>query len=348
MVTFKLYKKLRTTNSKTMTQNRAISPQMYPNSRILSQDEFEKLKRQIQLLRIAHLRFIVQKYKFPANGNKTRLIQLVLHLLDALRNTPVLSNLNDDVLRMISNLSEPFYELNPVRKITVQPPPELSDLVFETPSNILIQYPETIGPDNSSFPHSPILGPLFVPPGASSGKFTFSIERLLSQPLSENPDANSNPLKYRVCIDFAWSDRVAKSFDLDATLNGIPLRIYEIDPVPMPLDITDILQRKTTISSASIEFKAVRTQHPMAIIIRPYNFQTVKSIVANLIHSDEAALPADWQSQNITAKGNTCQHDESFLLIPFLTNAIVRNRFVCPFCKAPLTLDDITVQINIT
>lgn len=299
-------------------------PPFQPNA-VLSPEEFENLKRQIQLLRISQLRYIVQKYDLPANGNKTRLVQIVLNLFDAMRNTPLLSSINQDVLNIISSFHEPFTNpLEKTHKLNLQKPEAFQNINFVYPPHPFICYATDVNENGIRTPQLPLLGPIYALPGISSGKFTFSIEKLLSnnnnndnenvekntntenEHKEENADENnnssnqeqnnnSNSLNFRICLDFAWPNNQVIPFEMNAEINHYQLQISNKDPFPLPIDITDYCklpgQPNSSISpNIPIEFKSVQIQTPMVFSIRQYKLDTIKSLAADTYSVDENSL----------------------------------------------------------
>lgn len=289
------------------------NPPSFQTNGILTPEEFENLKRQIQLLRISHLRYIVQKYELPANGNKTRLVQIILNLFDAMRNTLLLSSINQEVLRIISSFHEPFTNpLEKTSKLNLQKPESLQDVVFTEREHPFILYPAVVNEDGTKVPTPPLLGPIYALPGISSGKFTFSIEHLLQNSSdvksNENKDENnadengnqeqnknSNNSDFRICINFAWPNNEIVPFDMQVIINCTQLRISSEDPLPLPIDITDFCkipsQSNSSISpNVVIDFKSVQTQTPMSFSVCQYKLNTIASIAANIFNVDEDSL----------------------------------------------------------
>lgn len=300
-------------------------PPFQPNV-ILTPEEFENLKRQVQLLRISQLRYIVQKYKLPANGNKSRLVQVVLNLFDAMRNTTngasLLASINQDVLNIISSFHEPFTNpLEKKQKLSLQKPESLADTNFTSPNHPFICYPVDVNENGDTFPSPPLLGPIYALPGNSSGKFTFSIERLL-QNSNANTDTNdsksndnsnehkeennndgnnqeqnnnSNIPDFKICLNFAYPNNEVVPLDMIVNINCSQLTISSDDPFPLPIDITDFCripsQPNTAIQpNVKVDFISVQTQTAVAISISEYKLNTLSSIAANIYSVNEDSL----------------------------------------------------------
>lgn len=266
------------------------NPPSFQSNGILTPEEFENLKRQIQLLRISQLRYIVKKYELPASGNKTRLVQIVLHLFDAMRNTTLLSSINAEVLNIISSFHEPFTNpLEKTHKLFLQKPESLQNVEFRLSFHPFIRYPFIYDAENTLVPAPPLLGPIYVLPGISSGKFSFSIESLLrnkndqNENINNNADSkksndindnkeentasnndaennntnnqeqqiNSNTLDFKICIDFAWPNGEVSPFEMIACMNCAQIIVSNDDPSPLPLDITDCCKISSQSNAAA-------------------------------------------------------------------------------------------------
>jgi hypothetical protein len=111
---------------------------------------FKHLKWSIQLLRIAQLRSVVQKFSLPVSGNITHLVSVVLQLVGAMRDAPVLCQINAEVISLLSQQREPF--TNPLETMQKLIPVTVA-VTINPPPHPLIQY--TVG--------APAGGPFIAP-----------------------------------------------------------------------------------------------------------------------------------------------------------------------------------------
>jgi hypothetical protein len=212
---------------------------------ILMPEEFENLKRSIQLLRISQLRYIVQRFALPASGNKTRLLAVVLQLVDAMRVAPILVQINAEVIALLSQQHEPFTNpLDSIQKLSV-----VSQTDFATPPHPLVRYADT----------PPVFGVIIADRGSSCGTFPF-------------PGA----AKSRCCLSFAWPDGQPHPMELRADLNGFPVAVPADDPRPTPLDITDLMIPNQI---NTITVKTIKTQAPVALAIKEYTIITAAAVI---------------------------------------------------------------------
>ena len=284
--------------------------------KILEPEEYENLKRQIQLFRISQLRYIVQKYSLPANGNKTRLVQLILYLFEAMRNTPLLSQIYADVLEIVSSFHEPFANpLDKMHKLSLNVPESHKNVVFQSPPHPFIKFPE-----NSTV----FIGPLFASPGASGSCHEFLLP---SQPC-------------RILIDFAWPNGSPLSFELIGEVNGFPINISIDDPVPLPIDITDMC---TPNQKVVVDIKSLRTQSIMALSVRQYELVSIKDIAISILKVDPSYF--DHFSNTMLVKGKSCQHNDGFLVLPFLAENIIKKNNLCPICKNQIQIEDLVIAL---
>ena len=284
-----------------------IIPPLLPQT--LSSDEFENLKRSIQLLRISQLRYVVQKFSLPATGNKTRLLRIVLQLIDAMRGSPLLCQISAEVMALLAQQHEPFTNpLESMQKIVlVRPDPKLP----VPPEHPLMQKA-----------NRPILcGPLVAPQGTSLGTFSFESPRVRS----------------RCCIDFAWQNNAPTPFDMNAHINGFPIAVCGEDPRPDPIDISDYLLPRPQMNV--IEFKLVKSPVQLVLCVREYEPQTLAMLMARV-----AGKPSvDPLRDVITVKGKACSHEDAVPLGPFLVKAIVTGTWTCPVCGGSMNLEEMNL-----
>jgi hypothetical protein len=215
---------------------------------ILVLDEFENLKRSIQLLRISQLRYIVRKFSLPASGNKARLLGVVLQLVDAMRHSPVLVQISAEVISLLSQQHEPF--TNPLESVQSLTPTSADG--FRAPDHPLVRYLDTAA----------VCGPVLANPGSSSGTFSFA---------ARNRSA-------RYCLSFRWADGRAVPMDLRAEINGFAIFVAPDDPWPTPLDITDLL---VSNQANTLSIKAIKTHAPVALSVREYELVAITQLVGD-------------------------------------------------------------------
>jgi hypothetical protein len=228
-------------------------------------DEFENLRRSIQLLRISQLRHIVHKFSLPASGNKTRLLAVVLQLVDAMRHSQVLVQMSAEVLSLLSQQHEPF--TNPLESVQTLAPTSADG--FATPDHPLIRYLDA----------APLCGPLLASAGASSGTFSFA--------------ARSRGA--RCCLSFGWADGRPLPMDLRAEINGFAVFVTPDDPSPTPLDITDLI---VSNQANALCVKAIRTHAPVALAVREYELVDVAQVVGSAGTAAAEVRGADCAHEN--------------------------------------------------
>lgn len=273
----------------------------------LRPEEYESLKRSIQLLRIEQLRYIVQKFRLPANGNKTKLLKLVLQYLEQLRTTPLLVQINAEVINLISQQHEPF--TNPIeamKRLTICSPEQ----VIRPPDHPFIDYTDS----------RIVFGPIASQPGPSNGSFTFNIQ----------PTNNS------IIMDFSWYKNEKTPFDMNATINGYEINCYSEDISPQPIDITSYVN--STTMGNRLEINTIRTAAPMLITIREVRILTVYDLADRLIGSQTTN-----SSSKIMAKGPECLHSAGFSLYQYLSKSISLQNWNCPICGNALSPNNLVL-----
>ena len=273
---------------------------------LLTNEEFDNLKRSIQLLRIEQIRYIVQRFSLPANGNKTRLIQIILGIIDTLRPTPLLVDMSIEVNRLLQQQHEPFS--NPLDSTHKMVPYKDSEPLF-TPSHPFFKITNK----------PPVLGPLYAAIGNST-----------LHPMTVDIGDFKN-----LYIEFSWKCESASPFDMVAHVNGTTIVISSEDPIPQPIDISDLIQPPVT--QITFDVQTLRTPVPMAITIREYELQTLSSIAESMAKAAEVSTPAE----NLQIKGKDCSHSEGFLLMDYLSHFYSLKDNTCPICKNPIDLDSI-------
>lgn len=278
----------------TPAPNMVQQPQQYG---YLSSEEFEKLKNSIQLLRISQIRYIVQKYKLPANGNKNKLLKLILEILETLRPTQILLQISADVNRLLATQNEPF--TNPLE--------ETFNKMQLAPQNI--EYNYATNPFVNKIEQIAIVGPLLASPGRNA--FHCTIPAVPA-------------LQHNVQVMFAWPSKEVVSFELSGEINGFPIYVLSDDPRPAPLDVTDIV-----IPGKPLQVTlSVKTPVPLIISISEVVIQTVQQIAAAI----GVSANLDCEPFEIMALGNECTHTETFSLVKFLSACFATGKSVCPLC----------------
>ena len=275
----------------------------------LSPENIENLKRSIQLLRISQLRYVVQKFSLPANGNKTRLLRLVLQLIDAMVGSPLLNTISAEVMSLLAQQHEPFTNpLESMHKITLLQP---GSAVPSPPRHPMVEIEN----------HVVLCGPLVVPPGNALGVFSFESPRV----------------RARCCIDFAWQKDGPSPLDMNAQINGFPITVCGDDPRPGPIDITDYILPRPQLNV--LDFRLVKSQAQVVICVREYELQTVPMLMAKVAGKQSV----DPLNDVISVKGKKCGHMETVPLGPYLAQAIVTGKWQCPICKESMMMDEIVV-----
>ena len=208
-----------------------------PNSGILSVSEFHSLKHSLQLLRISQLRYIVQKYSLPANGNKTKLLAKILEIVDTMRITPLLRTIYNEVGALVSQQNEPFF--NPLgASVRIQQVALKESLCYLC--NPYFQ------------PQQILTGPFMCPRGFSSGVFTFKA-----------PKTHES-----TAIVFAGVGEKPIGFEVNAIVNGSHIAALPDDPFPSPIDITDLIRSEE--EDNFINITSVRSPSVLYISIVQY------------------------------------------------------------------------------
>ncbi|EAX94874.1 MIZ zinc finger family protein [Trichomonas vaginalis G3] len=275
---------------------------------VLSNEEFENLKRSIQLLRIEQIRYIVQKYNLPANGNKTKLLHLILTIIETLRATPLLVQISAEVSRLLAQQHEPF--ANPletthkIEKYKIQGP-------VITPSNPFYQIIDG----------QPRLGPLI----ASAGTSTLSAHQI------------KIPEDVNILLEFSWLNAPPVPFDLVMEVNGNQVIVSADDPKPGALDLTSYIGPTRTLLFA---IDSIKTPVPVIMAIRDFKLVTIKEIAEKLAVEQKINAPA----QNLNAKGKGCSHAQTFPLVNFLSSFYSTGKFKCPVCNQNVELEGIQIS----
>ena len=281
------------------------NPQLMGRKTLLTNEEFDNLKRSIQLLRIEQIRYIVQRFSLPANGNKTRLIQIILGIIDTLRSTPLLVEMSYEVSRLLQQQHEPFSNpYDSTHKMVINK--DLTDFFSQ-------DHPFYTLSDNE-----PIAGPYHAPVGNST----------LHQTTFEISDSKN------LLIEFQWKGTSSTPFDMVAHVNGTAIVVTSEDPNPQSLDISDLVANSTTVN---FDIQSFKTTVPMAISIRDYTLRPVSIIAQALADSAHLTTPVE----SIKIKGKNCPHNESIFLIDFLSQFYSIKSDACPICKNTIELESV-------
>lgn len=271
-------------------------PFFYPQKpQHLSNEEFESLKRVVQLLRISQLRYIVQKFSIPASGNKTKLLGLLLSVFHSLRYDRVLIDIYNEINNILSKK-----EANSIKQLEII---TRFDPNFQSPPNPL---------QCQSDPPF-MLGPIFVPPRESSGKFGF---------MYSDSEEDLNTL---INISFLFPGGKAQQFAFKGEINGFPFEISIDDPYPQPIDVTEYINVKTTMNTLNI--KSIKTSSPMMICIREYKYCGIQNMMNQIVGRN-----VDPEKEDFDVHSSSCQHRESFSLSNFLSNSFATGSWKCPIC----------------
>lgn len=274
----------------------------------LSNEEFENLKRSIQLLRIEQLRYVVQRFSLPANGNKTRLIQIVLGIIDTLRPTQLLVEMNAEVNKLLQTQHEPF--ANPLESTHKLVPFNGNEPMY-VPSHPLYTLTE----------RPPLLGPLYAPTGTS----------ILASPVNIKVDDVKS-----VIIEFAWNSLPPKPFDMVMDVNGSQIIISSDDPNPQPIDISDFFKSSQNVR---IFIQSIKAQCPMTISIREYCMRNVFSVAKLMAEGANVNAPVE----NLKCRGKNCGSHPGFPLVNFLATCFATKKSVCPICGEQISLSEVDV-----
>lgn len=275
---------------------------------MLTNDEFENLKRSIQLLRIEQIRYIVQKFNLPANGNKTKLIQIILSIIDTLRPLPLLVHISHEVNRLLAVQHEPFS--NPLESSHKLEPYKVQGQIY-TPPNPLIRILD----------HPPRLGPLM----ASTGTSTLGVHQI------DIPEGT------KVLLEFSWLTQQMSPFELMLSLNGNPFQISSDDPKPGSIDLTSFLGPTHTLAFA---VDSIKTPVPMILTIRDYQLLTVEDLAQQIAAKRKISTPVN----NISCKGSSCNHQQSVLLLRVIASYIATGKARCPICQQPIDINSLVFE----
>jgi hypothetical protein len=279
-----------------------------PSKSSLSNEDFEHLIKSLQLLRIAPLRYIVQKFSIPATGNKSKLVQLVISSMNCLRYDPILSQILQEVNKLISQQSNPFS--NPLSEVKMLTPVPYSN------NWLTIQFPHSpLSPDMILF------GPLLAEPPFSNGTFTFV--------------TTLSPLP--IIFDLLMEDPRNKRLSIEFNLNGLPYEIMIDDCYPSPIEISKIVNQSP--SKNVLEVVKMTNIVPMMICIRHYSPIGLKEIVEKVVQK-----PIDTTNSQILCRGQECNHEETFNLIPTVAEFMRTGDWSCPICNQPITIDELIVE----
>lgn len=276
------------------------------NPQYLSNEEFESLKRVVQLLRISQLRYIVQKFSIPASGNKTKLLSLLLSIFHSLRYDHVLMDIYHEINNIISKK-----EVNSIKQLEII---THFDSNFKQPQNpLLIQ---------SDPPF--MLGPILVPSGQSSGQFGFMYSDVCDD------------LTTSINICFLFPGGKIQQFTLKGEINGFPLEVSIDDPYPQPIDITEYINIKTIMNTFNI--KLIKTSDPMMICIREYKYCGLQNLMDQIV-----GRAVDLDNEDFDVLPINCQHKETFSLSSFLSNSLGTGNWNCPICNQPVDVYNLKV-----
>jgi hypothetical protein len=270
----------------------------------LTPAEFDSLIGSLQLLRISQLRYIVQRFAIPATGNKTKLLGLVVSILETMRLDPVLKGIRAEVNRLLAEhtgpFSDPFATFDHLQ-------PVAPDATFQSLPNPLILQSD----------HRFLFGPFLAPPGQFTGKFTFTC------PPTDNP----------VNIAFLFPESGVHPFAFRADLNGFLFELSLEDPFPSNLDITQVLNSGPTQNVLDIQFLLCRA--PMMICICEYQYVGVlplaEKICGRTVRVNETIF--------VRAKG--CAVHRPLELIGLLSRFLATGIWRCPVCHRDVEMGDI-------
>ena len=278
---------------------------------LLTNEEFDNLKRSIQLLRIEQIRYIVKRFSLPANGNKTRLIQIILGIIDTLRPTPLLVEMSMEVSRLLQQQHEPF--ANPLDSTHKMVPYKDQEPLY-TPDH----------PFYSLTDKEPILGPLFAPVGNSNF-------HAVTLDLGE---------ARHLLIEFSWKSAQHAPFDLIAHVNGTTLVVSSEDPNPQPIDISDLVA--PPVQQLTFDIQSLKTQMPMTVSIREYELRTVHSIAKAMCEASKFTE----SPESVKIKGEKCTHNEGANLISFLSKYFSTKKSECPVCNNQIDIDHAVLFVD--
>jgi hypothetical protein len=285
-----------------------ITVPVQPNPGTLLPDEFENLKRSVQLLRISQLRYVVQKFSLPANGNKTRLLKVVLQLFEAMRHAQLLCQINNEVMALLSQQHEPFSSpLDSMHRLSVI----RTDMAPLPSPHPFVKYSD----------NPPICGPILAPVGSSFGNFGFIVQ---------DPSG-------RYALDFSWDNNVKSALHLAGEINGYSISVLPDDPNPGPIDISAFLVRAGQMNL--LDLSLVKTQVSVIICIREYTPVTLTQIANKIVKVDSP----DYFHDLIAAKGPRCNHPETFQLAGVIVRGIVNGRCECPICHDSFSIDQLVL-----
>jgi hypothetical protein len=279
-----------------------------PQTRCLTSDEFESLTKSLQLLRISQLRYIVQKFSIPASGNKTKLLNLVLSIFQSLRYDRVLIDILQEINKLLSQQRDAF--TNPLASVGQLEVCQM-DPNFYCPPNPLY----------SELKSQIFFGPIFAPEGHHTGQFRFC------STLGTNP----------VNICFLFPNGQVRKFGLSCEFNGYPFEGSIDDPFPQPIDVTHIINSRGIENVFNI--RRVICEVAMMILICEYQYKGLGTVV-NEICGREMRIGVD----QIFVSSKSCEHDGSFALIPWLSEAYATGNWSCPICHCILEIENLKVD----
>ena len=282
----------------------ALSPPPYrAQFNSLSNEEFNSLIKSLHLLRISQLRFIVQKYKIPANGNKTKLLNLMLSIFQRLRYEKILIEIYNEVNRLVSDRD--FIDNHPANNLVLLD--RIDNDFLPIKCDILYQYVE----------NRMIFGPVLIQQGKCSGSFNFCFNK------NQMVDQNN-----RVCMTFWFRSSCIQQFGMICLLNGNKLEVFQDDPYPKPIDITSFLE------TANLLELQVQTDTEIIISINEYNYI---GIVGTINRICEKNIDLSKEKPMVTHDG--CLYQSSFPLYDFLVKTIYgQDNWKCPFCQKTFVL----------
>jgi hypothetical protein len=283
-------------------------PPIFPigsGASVLTPDEFESLTKAVQLLRISQLRYIVQKFSLPANGNKTKLLSILLSIFQSLRYDRRLLQIHHEVSKLMAQFDDAFASpIAPLQQLEVAE----YNPAFVAPPNPLVEEFEGF-----------LFGPLYAPIGQFTGQFQFTC-----------PERVENA----VMISFLFPGGLAHQFGLKIELNHFPFEIVQEDPFPQPLDITHVLN---PASVQILDVKAVVTAAPMMICIRQYRFMGIQGL-ADRICGRGVTL----QAEHVPVQSPACAH--VFDLVSLLSVGLATGHMCCPTCQTPLDIGSLRMS----
>jgi hypothetical protein len=253
----------------------------------------------------------VQKFSIPASGNKTKLLNLVLSIFQSLRYERVLIDILQEINKLLAQQRDPF--TNPLASIG-----QLELAQWD---------PDFVCPPNPVYSESEsqvIFGPIYVPEGSNAGQFKFFA-------LSRSDPVN---------ICFLFPNGQPQKFGLEFELNGFPFQISIDDPFPQPLDVTHVLNYGVVENLLNI--KMVVCQTKMMICVCEYRYNGLHMVVNQI-----CGRPVNVATDKIFVGSRTCEHQNGFPLVPWLSQAYATGNWNCPVCRRSLDLNSLYVKTEV-